>query len=469
MIQPISATDAFFLVGEQDRMPFHAGGLMEFTKPGDAGTDFVSDLKERMRGPWRPASPFNLVPLPGPLSRHAPALRSVSTIDVDEHVVLHQLADPGGQRELGRLVARLHGEVLPRHRPLWEMHLIDGLEGDRFAIYTKIHHSVIDGVSGMRRLVSWLSSDPTARNAWPPFTIGPPSRPSAETGMSGRIGGLVAGALRLPLSTANFATHTAVGLAQVGGFVLETRRGEIDGEALAGPYRVPNDLFRGRITSERRVAIQQLPLAEVKQVARATKGTVNDIVLWLVSSALRSYLIAHHELPDESLMAGCAVNLRASDDDRFGNAFGFLSVDLATTATDPLERLRIIQASSSVAKRQLQRLTPSALALQGVVAQGPLVGSLLLDLGSRTPSAYAVAVSNVPGPPQQLYLEGARLDSLVPVSIPVDSNPLNVTCVSHGDKLTFGITAAAATVPHIQVMGTALGASWVELKTALAD
>lgn len=465
MIQRISPVDAFFLLAEQERMPLHAGGLMELTKPLDAAPDFVAGIKERMRGPWRPASPFNLVPLPGPIGR-TPALRSVAAIDVDAHVHLHRLPGPGGQRELGALVAQLHAQLLPRHRPLWEMHLIDGLGEDRFAIYTKIHHAVIDGVSGMRRLVRWLSPDPDARGAWPPFTVGPPAAPAA--GLTSRAGSLVADAVRLPITAAGLARDSAIGVLQVGEYLVDLSRGEIDGQPLATPYQPPSGLFRGRITAERRLATCQLPLDEVRRVARTTGGTVNDVVLWLVSSALRAYLTEHRELPDESLMAGCAVNLRASDDDHFGNAFGFLSVDLATTTQDPVERLRVIQASSQVAKRQLRGLTPTALALQTVVAQAPLVGALLLGLGSHTPSAYAVAVSNVPGPPEQLYLEGARLESLVPVSIPVDSNPLNVTCVSHGDRLTFGITAAAASVPHLQFMGAAMTAAWQELRSAVA-
>lgn len=466
MMQPIAATDAFFLVGERARMPFHAGGLMEFTKPADAGRGFVAELKDRMRGPWQPASPFNLVPLPGMLGRTAPVLREVQRIEVDEHVFVHELS-PGGQRELGQLVARLHGEVLPRDRPLWQMHLIDGVDEDRFAIYTKIHHAVIDGVSGMRRLVRWLSDDPARRALWPPFTVGPAEQDLAPSALTARLSGALAGAVSLPWRAASAVVEGAVGVAQVGAFAVETQRGALDGEPLAGPYRVPSSLFRGAITSERRIVHHQLPFADVRSVARVSGGTVNDIVLWLVSSALRVYLSEHMTLPEESLMAGCAVNLRADDDDRFGNAFGFLSVDLATTVEDPLERLRAIQRSSQVGKRQLQRLGPTALALQGVVAQGPLVGSLLLGAGDLTPAAYAVAVSNVPGPPEQLYLDGARLESLVPISIPVDSNPLNVTCVSHGGRLTFGITAAPSSVPHVQRLGSALVESWAALRQAL--
>lgn len=461
IVQPLGPTEAFFLLAEQPRMPLHAGGIMELTKPADAGPDFVAGLRERMRGPWRLASPFDLVPLPGPLHR-GPALTRVDRIDVDDHVVVHTLPGAGGQRELGELVARLHGELLPRDRPLWQMHLIDGLEGDRFAIYTKIHHALIDGVSGMRRLVRWLSPDPDARGGVPPFTIGP-----AERGAGGGIGALAASAVRLPTRAARTTVDGAMGAAQLGGFLLETRRGGADGEPLAGPYRVPGGLFRGEITHERRIAIHQLPLSGVREAARRSSGTVNDVVLWLVSSALRSYLPRHLELPDQSLVAGCAVNLRRPGDDRFGSAFGFLSVDLATDEPDPLRRLERIQRSSRAGKRQLARLGPTAQAIQGVVAQAPLVGGLLLGLRARTPAAYAVAVSNVPGPTEQLYLDGARLDSLVPVSIPVDSNPLNVTCVSHADRLTFGITAAAVAVPHVQRLGQDLADAWPALRAAL--
>jgi WS/DGAT/MGAT family acyltransferase len=420
-----------------------------------------------MRGPWRPASPFNLVPLP--VLDRVPLLVEVDRIDVDEHVFLHTLPGPGGQRQLGELVARLHGELLPRDRPLWQMHLVDGLEGDRFAVYTKVHHALIDGVSGMRRLVRWLSPDPDARDLFPPFTVGPGDRPRTRPPASllDRAARTAVLPARAAATAVGVAAGAALGAVQVGGFLAESARGEIDGEPLAGPYRVPPELFRGEITHERRIAIHQLPLGRVKAAAKASSGTVNDVVLWLVSTALRDYLPRYLTLPDESLMAGCAVNLRAPDDNRFGSSFGFLSVDLATDEPDDLERLARIHRSSATAKRQLSRLGPPALALQGVLAQSPLVGGLLLGLGDRTPAAYAVAVSNVPGPREQLYLEGARLDALVPVSIPVDSNPLNVTCVSHADVLTFGITAAAATVPRVQKLGEALADAWPVLCAAL--
>ena len=160
----VAPLDTAWLVLESRDTPMHVGGLFEYTLPDDAPPDFLQQQFELMRAPQTVPRPWNLRLVAGPLvGPRLPLMREERDIDLDYHVRHSALPHPGGQRELGILVSRLHSHQLDLHRPLWEAHLIEGLEGNRFAMFLKIHHSLIDGVSGMRLILRAHSTDPRKR------------------------------------------------------------------------------------------------------------------------------------------------------------------------------------------------------------------------------------------------------------------------------------------------------------------
>jgi len=457
-IVQISPLDAAWLLLESCDTPMHVGGLMEFTRPRDAPADYLKRQLERMRASRTLPPPWNLKPVAAPLiGERLPLLQTVQDVDLDLHVRHSALPHPGGQRELGVLVSRLHGHQLDLHRPLWEVHVIEGLEDDRFAIYLKIHHTLIDGVSGMRMVLRALSTDPDDRDTPAFWTVGPSGSPdramAEEAGPLPRLLGAARGGV------------TALG--GLGRAAVELGGAAVSDSPLRAPFTAPSSVLGGHIEGQRRFATQQYELKRIKALARAGDCTLNDIVLYLSGTALRRYLAEHAHLPGRSLSAGIPVNLREADDNRTGTAVGMMVADLATNIGDPLERLAAIKRSTAAAKRHLRALPRESLGTQAVVINGPYIAALLAGLGGHTPVPFSVGISNVPGPTEPLYFNGSRLDAIFPVSLLIHGNALNISCVSYAGTLNFGLIGARDTLPHLQRLAIYLGKAVDELSEIL--
>lgn len=438
----VAPLDAAWLLLESASTPMHVGALVEFTAPEDAPDDYLRSWLDAQRETTF-AAPFNLVPTRGPV----PRLVAVDDVDLTHHVKLWGLPRPGGQRELGVLVSSLHSQQLDLRRPLWEVHVIDGLEEGRFALYYKVHHTLIDGVSGLRHFARCLSTDPADRDTPLLWEV-----PRMSSGAAPRSG-------------------SRLGNARIGlGGLLRARKeltsGTIDG--LRAPYGVPDSPLGAKINGRRRFATQRYDLAQLKSLTRAAGCSLNDVVLYLCGSALRSYLGELGELPPESLTAGVPVSLREPGDERPGTSIGSLVVELGTHIADPLERLEAIRRSATSAKQHLRSMPHQSLALQTVLVNAPYIAGLALGLGHRSPLPFSVGISNVPGPEGPLYFNGARLDALYPVSLLTQGNALNITCVSCDGWLNFGFIGARDALPHFQRLALAMGVALEELSALLA-
>jgi diacylglycerol O-acyltransferase len=450
--------DTAWLLLESRDTPMHVGALMEFTRPADAPPDYLKLQLDRMRASSTLPAPWNLKLVRAPLiGERVPLMQTVSDVDLDLHVRHSALPHPGGQRELGVLVSRLHGHPLDLHRPLWEVHVIEGLEDDRFAIYLKIHHSLVDGVSGMRMILRALSPDPDDRDTPAFWTVGPPQRSADAAGHGASLAGRLLGAARGSASAIGALGRNAISL---GGAALS------DGPIRA-PFTAPPSALGGSIEGQRRFATQQYELKKIKDLAKAADCTLNDVVLYLCSTALRRYLSEHARLPGRSLTAAIPVSLREEGDNRTGTAVGIMIADLATNVGDTRERLETIKRSTAAAKVQLRALPREALGLQAVVINGPYIVGLLAGLEGRAPIPCSVAVSNVPGPTEPLYFNGSRLDAIYPVSLLLHGNALNITCVSYAGTLNFGLIGARDTLPHLQRLAIYLGDAVDELSAEL--
>jgi diacylglycerol O-acyltransferase len=459
-MRQIPPLDAVWLALESRDTPMHVGGLFEFTLPENAPADYLKQEFERMREARAIPPPWNLKLVEGPLfGQRAPFMRESHDVDLDYHVRHSALPHPGGQRELGILVSRLHSNQLDLHRPLWEVHLIEGLEGNRFAMYSKIHHSLIDGVSGMRLIMRALSKDPDRRGMASFWTVGAGERPHH----AGEDGGPL-GALRLPLRAARGAAAAVGGLSRA---AFDLAVAAVDDRALQAPYRAPSSVLGGSLGGQRRFATQQYELARIKRLARAADCTLNDIVLYLCGSALRRYLAEHARVPDRPLTAGIPVNLREADDQSMGTAIGMMVAELGTNVADPIERLQAIVRSTAEAKHHLSGLPPEARTSYTLLINGPYIAGLIAGLAGRAPIPFNLGISNVPGPPEPLYLNGSRLDSLSPLSLLLHGNALNITCVSYAGTLNFGLTGARDTLPHLQRLAIYMGEALDEIERLL--
>ena len=448
MLAPMDPTSTAFMFAENRQQPMHVGGLQLFKKPDGAGRDFLRNLYAEMLTYDEPAPLF-----------HKRPHRSVSTagqwfwtdddqFDIEYHVRHSALPKPGRIRELLDLCGRLHSTRLARERPLWEIHLIEGLRDGRVAMYSKMHHGLIDGVSAMRLIQSVLSTSPKTRGMAPTWSIEhaePRSRSTKDS--DGGASGLPHDALR----TALMISSEAAGLP--GALVRTLSRG-VRNETSALSLYAPRTIINKRITGSRRVAADDWPLERLRAVGKASGTTLNDVVLAMCSGAMRSYLEELDALPDTSLVAMVPVGLQAksahSASASGGNAVGAVMVRLGTDQADPADRLQAIHDSMKAGKEALSTMTPAQIVAMTALGLAPAVLAPMLKLEGITRPPFNLIISNVPGPKKPLYFNGARMEGMYPLSIPIHGMALNITCTSYVDQIAFGLTGCRRTVPRLQ-------------------
>jgi WS/DGAT/MGAT family acyltransferase len=454
--QKINLLDASWLAIDSEDTPMHVGNLQIYSLPEGASDTFLRDDVIRMKAAGEIVSPWNKkLTRPGFLGRILMPTWSIDDdIDLDYHVRHSALPKPGGERELGMLVSRLHSHRMDFKRPLWECHVIEGLENNRFAIYTKLHHSLIDGVSGVRLLERTLS-DTADTETMPPWSIGQAQKSSADKPAKANvlirfIQGIKRQIAVLPLLMRALGKLISSGIK--------------DNQELSVPFVGPRSAINGRVRPARRFATQKYSLENIKQLATATDSSLNDIVLYLCSTAMRNFLIEHDSLPEKPLTSGIPVNIRPADDTGTGTAISFIIADLATNEADPLKRLEIIKQSTKVAKDHLQSMPRSALMQYTLFMMAPYTLQLLSGLGGRMRPAFNVTISNVPGPSKPLFYNGCELEAMYPVSLIAHGGALNITCLSYNGALNFGYTGCRDTLPSMQNIAVLSGEALEELE-----
>ncbi|MBA3280921.1 MAG: wax ester/triacylglycerol synthase family O-acyltransferase [Acidimicrobiia bacterium] len=454
----VSPPDAAFLFSESRATPMHVGGLQVFELPDGEGPGWLRDQYALMLAHDDVSPLFRKRPHRSLRTGGQWMWRDDEQLDLEYHVRHSALPEPGRVRELLALGSRLHGSLLDRQRPLWEFCLIEGLEGNRFAVYTKIHHALVDGVSSLRLLERSLTTDPRAE-AEPPWTYRPRRRDDDADGSAPNP-------VDAALDTAIEVVRSGRDLVTLAPSLVRTARRAMDEELAAFPFKAPSTMLNVHITGARRFAAQSWSLPRMKAAAKAAGCTLNDLVLAMCSGALRRYLEAHGELPKESLTAMVPVSLRV-DDSAGGNAVGAVLTSLATATADPGQRLSQIRASMEIAKDTLRGLSPvQMLAVSAAnMMPSPIMSMLGGGEGLRPP--FNVTISNVPGPRQPLYLNGAKLQGVYPMSIPYHGQALNITITSYVDNLEFGLTGCRRRVPHLQRLLDYLEVSLTELEAAV--
>lgn len=456
----LNPLDASWLYTESRETPMHVGALMPFQLPPDAPPDLLRQWMADFRKHHKFAPPWNRR-LKSPLLLKSPVHHWVEDdeIDLEAHLRHTALPYPGGERELGELIARLHSQPLDLSRPPWECTLIEGLEGDRFAMYIKMHHSLIDGVSGVKLLQRVLSADPAKSLGLPPFwAVGASARTPERDTQAPTFTNALAGAL----GALRGQVGTVPQLLLAFGKMLRVTK-DVD-ENLRMPFGAPGATINGRVRAKRRFATQQFPLDRMKALAAAADCTINDLVLASCGGALRRFLDDSGDLPEAALTAGIPVSVRPKDDEGTGNAITFIIATLGTDIADPLERLAAIRASVRAAKEHVQGLPRAAMTQYTIALMGPTILTLLTGLGGRTRPLFNVTISNVPGPDKPLYFRGAQLLATYPVSIVTHGQALNITCHSYAGHMAFGFTGCHSTLPHLQRIAVYTGDAFEELE-----
>jgi diacylglycerol O-acyltransferase len=444
MLLPMSPTSSMFLLAEGRAHPMHVGGLQLFQPPDGADALDVRAMFEEAMASSEVAPLFRKRPRRSLTSLGQWGWQPDENFDLEHHVRFNALPQPGRVLELLALCSRLHSTLLDRHRPLWELHLIEGLADGRYALYFKVHHAMVDGVSALRVLSRILSEDPDERDMPAPWAADPGTpRPSG---------------MPSPQELTRTVLHGAVDLAAAIPAVVRLLDRGFDTADGAVPLLAPKSMLNMPITGARRFAAQSWPIERIRRVGKASDTTVNDVVLAMCAGALRTYLTGLDALPDEPLIAMVPVSLHTTDShtgdahsgDGGGNAIGAVLCNLGTDLADPAERLRTVHTSMHRGKQSMAGLSQLQILALSAVTMSPIALGLALRNHGRVRPPFNLIISNVPGPQRPMYWNGARLDGLYPLSIPIDGQALNITCTSYSDELAFGLTGCRRSVPHLQ-------------------
>ncbi|MEV0232926.1 wax ester/triacylglycerol synthase family O-acyltransferase [Nonomuraea sp. NPDC050786] len=458
-MRQLTALDAQFLNVETATTAAHVAGLA-ILDPADGAVN--RDALARLllaRLHLSPALSLRLAEVP--LGLDHPYWAADPDFDIDNHLFELTLPAPGDDWQLAEAVAEIHARRLDRAHPLWEMHLIGGLTDGKVAVYTKVHHAAIDGVSGAETLATLLDLAPGGLHDGPAATRGVSTAvPAPRQDVPGLVEMLAGAAVRTathPVRAVQSVVRAAEDLDAIplaaglpGARLIAKAARLVAGDRHDRPelpsLTVPRTPFNGPISARRRLSFGSLSLKDVKKVAKANGMSVNDVVMTLCTSALRSWLRERDALPEEPLIVAVPVAVRtAGAKDLVGNQISAMVAPMPTNVADPRERLRAVGAAMNTAKRRFALAPATWLSELCSVLPAPLTSlatpALFRLAGTAFPPINLI-VSNVPGPQFPLYLCGGRVLSYYPLSVLTDmSGGLNITCFSYDGMLDFGLVA----------------------------
>lgn len=452
----LSGLDATFLHLETPEMPMHVGSLNVLDLPKGYAGDFYEDAKKFMASRIHLADVFTRKLALMPFDMTNPVWVEDNDIDLDYHVRHITLPKPGTNRQLQQYVARLHSSLIDRSRPMWEFYIIDGLKSGQVALYTKVHHAGIDGQAGVEVGKAIFDLEPTGRVVKPPR-----SRPRGNNYQLG-MAELATAALRNTAQQYVKLFKMAPAIARAISGIARPDEKAAEKDAAAAPKKfnlfAPRTSLNVSITNQRTFAGRTISLAETKYIAKHFGVSLNDVVLATVSGALRHYLADNNELPAKPLVAGVPVSLREAGDDTANNQASMILVSLASDITDPVQRLKAINASSTSSKSTMNRFKAVILDDFPTFAAPWLVSGIASMVGrsgivNLLPPAANVAISNVAGAPFPMYFAGALVTCYYPVSIASHGTALNVTVQSYNGRMDYGLIACRRAVPDITEIG----------------
>ena len=446
----LSVVDGAFLHLESPEMPMHVGSLALF-EPPQSDKLWFETVKAHVVSRMHLAPVFTRKLALMPFDLANPVWIHDDDIDLDYHIRYLVLPKPGTLAQLEALAARLHSSLLDRSRPLWEFYVIEGLADGRIGFYSKLHHAAVDGQAAVALGETVFDLTPEPRRVRP-------ARPRRgnryQLGVAELLGAALRNQAQQVVQLAKLLPPLARAALYAARSALAARRaGTASGAPGTRLKRAPATQFNVSITNQRAFAGISLPLQEVKAFGKVHGASINDMVLWLCSTALREYLRDARELPDKTLVAGVPISLRPEGDTSANNQVSGTVIDLATQVKDPLKRLANIMAGTRAMKAQIGtfgNLMPRDFPSLG----SPWLLSGLASLYGRSGLAGTlrvmnVVISNVPGPQMPLYLAGVKMAALYPVSIVAHGAALNITVQSYMGQLCFGLIACRRAMPDV--------------------
>lgn len=478
-MKSLSGLDATFLYLETPETPMHVGSFHLYELPKGFRGSFHRAVKQHIAKRMHLAPVFSRRLAFMPLNLGHPTWVEADDVDLDFHV-----RKVGGRqltvKQAEAMAARLHGQLIDREHPLWEFHVFDSIkapagmeiEGKLAGLYSKIHHAALDGKGGTVLANALLDLSATPRAIAPPD----PARkaPHGDLKIGEMIGAVFSNSLAQYAKLARSLPSAAVSLGAVARKSINGGDKGLTSLRTKSPIQLaPKTMFNAGITPQRVFATASVPFGQCRDMAKAAGGTLNDMVLWICSTALRNYLKKHATLPRKSLIAAMPVSLREDSNKEMNNQASITAVDLGTNVAHPLKRMNAIMASTAKVKEALGSLKsvlptdyPSLLSpwVMGGAGKALFKAYGKSGIAGKLPSVANVAISNVPGPQVPLYLAGARMVTFHPLSIVLHGLALNITIQSYAGSVDFGIVGDRKAVPHVQDLADAVQAAFEEAK-----
>lgn len=452
----LNGWDAMLLYSETENVPAHTLKIMVIDATdfdGEFGFDVFRDWV-RAKLPALTPLRYKLVEVPYKL--HHPLWLDDAEVDLDHHLRRARVPSPGGRRELDQTIATIAGGLLDRDRPLWEMHFLEGMADNRFAVVFKLHHALADGVAAANLIAHALDVQDGER-----------ARLSVAALVPTR-GSLLWGAARDHLH--QVGRLPALVRATAEGVTRLRRRTRERGEQpdLAESYRAPRTFLNHPVSSGRCFATASLPLAEIKKTSKHFGLTINDIVLATTAGALRQLLIRHGGHADEPIIASVPTTLDASPDRLSGNELSAMSLSLPVHIADPVERLRLISLATSIAKEDIRLLGPTVLE-SWVAYLPPALSPPWYRWRSKREARHKLLnlpVSNVPGPRQRGEIAGATVSEIYSVGPLVAGCAMNITVWSYADQLNISVLTDDSTLADTHEATDAMVDAFAEIRDA---
>lgn len=456
----LSLLDLGFFIAETEASPKHVAGLLICKRPAKSSAAFAKNLYREYLRFTDVKPPFNRV-IHFSLSA-LPHWQDAEVVDLNQHIFYHKLARGHNDRQaLYDFVAKLHTPMLDRSRPLWEVHVIDGLEDGRFALYQKMHHAYADGVTMARWTAENMAQSADDLELTPVWTKrhgghGVQRKKATQELMQSlwkEVGG---------------TTLRFLGIGRLAAMLfLESVK--LTKNAIALPFvssaKTP---LTGQVTAGRQFTTAGVSMERVNKIRARTRSTLNHVALTCLDGALRRYLSDQGVELKRPITIQMPVNLRQEGEKTAGNKIGIIQVELSPPTDDPYVRLRNIGFSLRSVRTMIDSVAPEGIEsytiITGLVAQI----AELLKLSNTLPPMGNTLVSNVPGPKTHLYVKGAKMEEMHPISTLPPSNLLNITLFSYAGDLFFGLIATDE-LPNLQRLGDYVQEAFTELEKSVQD
>jgi WS/DGAT/MGAT family acyltransferase len=440
--------DASFLYMETPSQLAHVVGTLILDPAEGEGFSYERIL-HIIRSRMHLLEPFRRRLVTVPFNLGHPVWIEDPDFDLESHVHRGAIRSPGTMRELAEVVDDIAARPLDRSRPLWELHLLEGLEDGKVGFVSKMHHSTIDGVTGADLMANLFDLEPDAPDPEPPDEPWTPEQiPSELELMTYAMQSIV----RRPRTMAKVLGNTVRSVVDI---VQRQREAAAEGRpSPALPFTAPKVRWSGAITPHRSIAFGKASLDDMRHIKSVFGTTVNDVVLAACTQTLRQYLIAHDDLPDSPLVCSVPVSVHGRSEHEGTNQVSTMFVRLPVNIEDPIEQLRTINAETREAKEVQNAIGADMLQDFAQFAPPTLFNRAMrlysnLNLADRHRPVHNLIVSNVPGPPIPLYTAGAKVVGVYPFGPLLEGAGLNLTVLSNMGHVDFGVIACRELVPDV--------------------